>query len=154
MRRLSKTIDGRESHPRLIQRLYRDVSRSAIVAAVLLGIVGGCRGRDLRTAKPDYYVNATDIAGEFTSDPEASERKYFDKVVQLRGRVANVTDQGYTVNLLGGSTIRFVTCHFASHAETGTIRAGDTITIRGNCGMCLESGGNYFLTVFNCILVG
>ena len=71
-----------------------------IVLAVLavLGGIGGYVGykmwnqphRDINEAKADFQSTASDLAGEFQKGGPASDKKYHEKVVSLKGTIAEI----------------------------------------------------------------
>ncbi|MCB0515937.1 MAG: hypothetical protein R2798_03915 [Chitinophagales bacterium] len=91
------------------------------------------------TAKADFQLNAGDLFNAFQADENASNAKYLDKVIQVKGKVQNqkLEDNGvYTIyletsDMMGGT----VSCQMAAdQAEKLTrVKKGDEVGINGIC---------------------
>jgi hypothetical protein len=123
---------------------------STILAAGLLALLActGCSA-DLRNARPDFATSAVSIALDYEGDPAGSEKRYFGKVIEVKGLVNTVNDGGYTVNLMGANRVQVISFGMASQSEGARLHHGDEVTIRGKCGMLLGT----YLSVFNGIIV-
>jgi hypothetical protein len=112
----------------------------AVVAAIALYIYKEYNRthRDTADLAPDYSVNATGLIKEFESDEQASNTKYWDKVIQVEGIVKEITkdDKGFYSVILGDTTVMSsVRCSMDSihNNETALLKKGSPETLKGIC---------------------
>jgi len=92
----------------------------------------------------DFRVMATILADEYNLNPEASDRKYIDRVVEVTGILAEITtDQNNsTVFILReNSTTTGVLCTLDNSAtkKARKYKIGSKVTLKGTCtGMLFE----------------
>lgn len=93
---------------------------------------------DVRNLSAKFEVTASALVAEFVADENAANVKYLDKVVSVKGKVAEVstdTTGKATVFLETGDPMAAVTCSFyddeAASAKALTI--GAEVTIKGKC---------------------
>ena len=94
--------------------------------------------KDTAKLKPDYTVTATDLLKEFETNEQASNKKYWDKVLSIEGMVKEVAkdDKGFYAVILGDTATRSsVRCSIDSaHSnEALTVSRGVTVTVKGIC---------------------
>jgi hypothetical protein len=113
-----------------------------IAAMFLLALVFGIylfnkKPQDVRTVQADYQLNAEELVRQFSDNEDQANQQYLDKIIQVRGRVKEITLEGYsaTVFLDSGDPISGVTCSFYEE-EAGKlkdIKVDQIITVKGKC---------------------
>jgi hypothetical protein len=119
----------------------------ATVAVLLLGTYLYLRympEKSVSKQETDFKVMATVLADEYSLNPEASDRKYIDRVVEVTGIIAEITtDQNNsTVFILReNSTTTGILCTLDNSAakKARQYKTGSKITLKGTCtGMLFE----------------
>ncbi len=87
---------------------------------------------------PDFTVAANDLLKEFESNEQASNKKYWDKVLSVEGMVKDVTrdDRGFYSVILGDTTsLSSVRCSIDSiHGnEAASVKRGHIVSVKGIC---------------------
>ncbi|OQP47008.1 hypothetical protein A4H97_05685 [Niastella yeongjuensis] len=87
----------------------------------------------LANVSADFTVNATDLIKEFVSSEDATNKKYLNKILSVKGIVKNVEAAQNTVVLGDTSDMSGVRCVLDSTANTtvGSLQKGALITIKG-----------------------
>lgn len=103
-----------------------------IIAIAILGLIlvsytgynyilyGG--GRDVQSETAAFTVATKDIVNEFTSDSDASNKKYLEKPVAVSGFVTSVNDKEVILD-------QSVNCNFLN--SDISIKVGQTLAIKG-----------------------
>lgn len=103
-----------------------------IIAIAILGLIlvsytgynyilyGG--GRDVQSETAAFTVATKDIVNEFTSDSDASNKKYLEKPVAVSGIVTSVNDKEVILD-------QSVNCNFLN--SDISIKVGQTLAIKG-----------------------
>lgn len=94
--------------------------------------------KDTAKLKSDYTVTATDLLKEFETNEQASNKKYWDKVLSIEGMVKEIAkdDRDFYAVILGDTaTMSSVRCSIDSmHSnEALTVSRGIIITVKGIC---------------------
>ncbi len=94
--------------------------------------------KDTAKLKPDYSLPAARLVSEFETNEQASNKKYWDKVIRVEGDVKEVLkdDRGFISIALGDtSSLSSVRCSIDSQytKDAGHIRKGDKVAIKGIC---------------------
>jgi hypothetical protein len=94
--------------------------------------------KDIARTKPDYTVSARDLYGEFTTDENEANLKYLNKIVEVHGRIAEVSPQAarnINVILRDADEVSGVSCSLTLNQEKDTVRLkiGNNIKIKGLC---------------------
>lgn len=94
--------------------------------------------KDTASLKPDYTVEATDFIREYQANEQASNKKYWDKVVKVRGRVKQLSrdERGFCTILLGDTaSMSSVRCSIdsAHTQEARSIQENAVIAVKGIC---------------------
>lgn len=94
--------------------------------------------KDTAKLKPDYTLKAEDLVKEFETNEQASNKKYWDKVILVDGVVKQVEkdDKGFYSVVLGDTaSMSSVRCSIDSlHGnEAATVQQGSTIAVKGIC---------------------
>jgi hypothetical protein len=109
------------------------IALSAILAALYLY---NLKHTDMAKAKPDFIITAAAIQKEFEDNETISSAKYINKVIEVTGTVASVTQTGgnnMNISLKSGNDISSVICTFPVIKDPSKIKNGDIIVIRGEC---------------------
>jgi tRNA_anti-like len=93
---------------------------------------------DIRQEAALYKISAVDLLADFNKDEPAANLKYLDKVIAVKGKVAEIkidTTGQATVFLDAGDPLSTVTCSFYNEEAKSVenLKKGNEITIKGNC---------------------
>jgi tRNA_anti-like len=113
---------------------------------------------DTTKQKTAFSVNAMDFIKEFQTNDSLANKKYIEKIIVVTGRVSETENADSTVNIkmIDSITESYIIFAFQQQnaAEAKTLKAGDSISIKGSC-----SGGVYseileteFITFKRCII--
>ena len=94
--------------------------------------------KDTARLKADYSLSATVFIKEFETNEQASNKKYWDKVIRVEGIVKEVIkdDNGFYSLALGDtSSLSSVRCSIDSvhNQEAAAVKKGSVITVKGIC---------------------
>jgi hypothetical protein len=105
---------------------------------------------DTSKVKPDFIITAAALQKEFEDAEAAASAKYIKKILEVSGSVSSVTQadsNNVNISLKSGNDLSSVICTFAT-ADPSKFKAGDEITIRGEC-----SGFLMDVLLNNCAIV-
>ncbi len=93
---------------------------------------------DTAGLNPDFSLTASSLLNEFELDEPSSNRKYWDKILRVEGRVKDVArdDRGHYSLILGdSSSLSSVRCSMDSaHSKYAKFaRKGEWLTMKGIC---------------------
>jgi len=106
---------------------------------------------DTAKAKPDFVVTSTGWQKEFEDNETAASAKYINKIVEVTGTIASVKqseNNSVSITLITGSDMSSVICTFIALPGSSEIKAGESVTIRGEC-----SGYLMDVLLNNCSLI-
>ena len=94
--------------------------------------------KDTENLQPDYSLHAAELIKEFSGDEQASNKKYWDKVIAVNGVVKEKKpdeDGVYTIALGDTADMSSVRCSIDSVHNRAAINVikGATVTIKGIC---------------------
>jgi tRNA_anti-like len=94
--------------------------------------------KDTSKLKPDYSIAATDLVKEFETNEQASNKKYWDKIIRVEGMVKDLTqdDKGFYSIVLGDTSVMSsVRCSIDSvhNNEAALVKKGALIAVKGIC---------------------
>jgi hypothetical protein len=94
--------------------------------------------KDTARLKADYSLAATDLIKEFETNEQASNKKYWDKIIKVEGIVKEVVkdDKGFYSLALGDtSSLSSVRCSIDSVHSNGaaSVKKGSFIAVKGIC---------------------
>jgi hypothetical protein len=94
--------------------------------------------KDTAALKTDYSLQATDLINEFLADEQASNQKYWDKVLVVEGMAKEIThdDNGiYTIAIGDTASMSAVRCNIDSAAgkSAAEILKGSRVAVKGIC---------------------
>ncbi len=128
----------------------------AVVVIALAGVSFGLymynlKPKNLQKTKPDFVVTPAALLKAFESDENAATAKYVNKIIEISGTIQSVKpgeNSALTISLNTGSDISSVICTLQGKAGPSNFRAGEQITIRGEC-----SGYLMDVLLNNCSLI-
>ena len=91
---------------------------------------------DMSKAHPDFVITATALLKEFEDNETNASAKYVNKILEVEGIIASINtakDNILTISLKTESDLSSVICTFPAIADPSKFRAGDSITLRGEC---------------------
>jgi hypothetical protein len=105
---------------------------------------------DTSKARPDYVVTATALEKDFEDNEISASGRYINKVIEVSGSITSVTADSSHLNisLKTGNDLSSVICTFQSSADAAKLKAGDEVTLRGEC-----SGFLMDVLMKNCAIV-
>ncbi len=94
--------------------------------------------KDTANLKPDYSVTATGLISEFETSEQASNKKYWDKVLRVEGVIKelNQDEKGFYSIVIGDTaSMSAVRCTVDSiHSqEAAILKKGSTVAVKGIC---------------------
>jgi len=134
-----------------------------IVFAILFCIVAGILlasglyfkfmpDKNYEKVKADYTLNANNLLTEFEANETKANKKYMDKVVEVKGTIAEITkdQKGATVVALrNADAFSGVLCTLNESSKIQSYNVGQAITIRGVCtGMLMD------VVLNKCVIIG
>jgi hypothetical protein len=128
-----------------------------VVFFIALGGIGAAlymynlKHKDLQNIKPDFFITAVDLQKAFNDDEAAATIKYVKKVLEISGIIESVkTGEERVINLTLKTENNFssVICTFPASAESSKLKAGDQITLKGEC-----SGFLMDVLINNCTVI-
>jgi hypothetical protein len=106
---------------------------SAILAALYFY---NLKHTDMSKAHPDFVITATALLKEFEDNETSASAKYVNKILEVDGIIGSINtakDNILTISLRTESDLSSVICTFPAVADPSKFRAGDSITLRGEC---------------------
>ena len=117
--------------------------KKIIIPLVVLGLIAAGVGyymynkpvESLDKKKADITVSAEQILADYEANEEAANDKYLGKVVEVSGKVAQVTtEEGKNkVHLETGNPISVVISELEEGNNAEGLQAGDQATVKGMC---------------------
>lgn len=87
--------------------------------------------------KADFTIQADSLLMAFESDENAANAKYLDKVIIVKGTIAEITSDtsGYTVILRDETSLSGVSCLLGKDQKekAATLTLGQELTLKGIC---------------------
>lgn len=109
------------------------IAVSAILAALYFY---NLKHTDMSKAHPDFVITATALLKEFEDNETSASAKYVNKILEVDGIIGSINtakDNILTISLRTESDLSSVICTFPAVADPSKFRAGDSITLRGEC---------------------
>lgn len=94
------------------------------------------RSSDLAKTKPDFVITASALQKAFESNEADASAKYIKKILEISGKIASVkpSENGViSISLTTESELSSVICTFPAVKDTSILKAGEEITLRGEC---------------------
>ncbi len=117
--------------------------RKVLLFLLVLGVIGAGVGyymynkpvASLEKKKADIEATSDEIITAYEADEKAADGVYLGKVVQVTGKVSAVTEQEGTKKILleTSNPIAMIICEMETGTETGDVKAGDVVSVKGMC---------------------
>jgi hypothetical protein len=122
-------------------KTYLKITLGLVMFIALAGILAALymynlKHTDMAKAKPDFVVTATLLQKEFEDNETTASTKYINKIVEVTGTITSVKPaDNNTVNitLSTASELSSVICTFPALKNPSEVKAGDVVTLRGEC---------------------
>ncbi len=95
--------------------------------------------RNVEGEAPTFTMEAAALYTEYSNDEEGSNLKFADKVIQVNGKIAELTKEGYQVSIVLNDEMEGVSCALDSMTIDNhkslleNLKTGDEITLKGKC---------------------
>lgn len=112
------------------------VSAIAITAILVALYYYNLKSANLAKARPDFIVTASALQKAFEDNEATASTMYINKVLEVTGKIASVKpaeNRAVSISLKTESELTSVICTFHSVSDPAIFRAGDEITLRGEC---------------------
>lgn len=85
--------------------------------------------------KADLSVTADQLIRDYESDEKTADEKYLGKVVEVSGKVADITQEEgkHKVSLETSNPISAIICELEEHLKTEELKVGEQIKMKGKC---------------------
>ena len=117
--------------------------RKIILFILVLGIIGAGIGyymynkpvASLENKKPEVEVTALQLVHHYEADEKLADESYLGKLLQVSGKVVDITleDGKKKISLETSNPLSLVICELEAGTETGALKAGDEVKIKGKC---------------------
>jgi hypothetical protein len=122
-------------------KLYVKIALFAVmfiaVAAILAALyLFSMTHSDIKKAKPDFEITATQLQKEFDYDETKASIKYINKIVEVTGTIASIKPEennSLNISLATENRISSVICTCPAIRDISEYKPGDKVTIRGIC---------------------
>ena len=116
-----------------------------IIAGVIIGIVVvgliflkvfQPASRSVDKINPDFTLSSTTLVSEFENDEKMANSLYLDKIIEVSGTIANISDDGsvVVVTLKEPESLSGVLCSFDKNfISMEKMSLGTKVTIKGIC---------------------
>lgn len=92
--------------------------------------------KDLQKVKPDYVMTSSELQKAFEDNETSSIAKYVNKIVEVSGYIETVkpgSEKSINISLKTGNNLSSVICTFPKVPDASIYKAGEQVTIRGEC---------------------
>lgn len=95
--------------------------------------------RNIAKEKPAYVLEAKELYTDFSNDETSSYEKYGNKVLQVTGKVADISINENSATIVILDEMEGINCAFDSaafvknHDMLMKIKAGDNVEVKGQC---------------------
>jgi hypothetical protein len=106
------------------------------VTAIIAGLyLYNEKHADMSKAKPDFILTAKEIQKEFEENETAASSKYINKVIEVSGIInsASPPENILNISLQTSNEMSSVICTLEKPAGKQELKAGEEITLRGEC---------------------
>ena len=117
--------------------------KKILIALIVLALIGAAFGyylynkpvESLEHKKADVAISADQLLKEYESDEKAANDKYLGKIVEVSGKVIDITNEEgkKKVNLETSNPISAIICELEGSGDTGNLKAGDDVKMKGKC---------------------
>jgi hypothetical protein len=94
--------------------------------------------RNVVNEESEFFLSSDQLLAEYDKDTAAANKKYLDKVIQLKGKISDiVTDQkgGIVIVLNDGKSMFGITCSISENSKeiVRKTQKGSEISLKGIC---------------------
>jgi len=94
--------------------------------------------KNTASLRPDYSLNAIELVKDFTGNEQASNKKYWDKVIEVNGLIKEIKSDengNYTIGLGDTTNMSSVRCLIDSLQSNAasSLETGSRVVIKGIC---------------------
>ena len=117
--------------------------KKILISLIVLSVIGVGIGyymynkpvESLEYKKADVVISADQLIKEYESDETAANEKYLGKVIEVSGKVADITEEGgkKKVSMETSNPMSAVICEMEEKMSTGDMKAGDNVKMKGMC---------------------
>jgi hypothetical protein len=116
--------------------------KKVFITLVILGAIGAVIGyfmynkqhTDLLSAQADFVLFPSTLANEYDENEETANAKYLDKIIELKGKVREISEDGTGIIILEtGNPMTGIQCEFQNPEDILNLQTGMQITVRGIC---------------------
>jgi len=110
---------------------------------LLLAMIGGLIGynmwnkphHDVSKGQADIVVSCEELMSSYEKNEEEANKKYLQKTVEVKGKVAKVekTEEGTTIVLGSPESLTGVRCEMLDKNRGTNVMEGEEVVIRGKC---------------------
>jgi hypothetical protein len=100
--------------------------------------------KNIAKQEASYTINAAVLAEEYNRNPDVSDKKYIDRIIQVTGTISEITtdqNKSKVIILRENNSSSGVLCTLSDNSSKNAQKyhVGNTITIKGTCtGMLFE----------------
>ena len=91
---------------------------------------------DIAGVGADFRISSAELVEEYCANEKAANEKYLNKVVEIRGTVAEVNREKFgdcSVLIMEEGDYEGINCSFGSPRDIKHLAVGDKVTIKGVC---------------------
>jgi hypothetical protein len=122
-------------------KLYVKIALFAVlfiaVAAILAALyLFSMKHSDIKKARPDFLITATQLQKEFEYDETKASLKYINKILEVTGTIISVKQEennSVNISLSTENHISSVICTCPAISDTSVFKRGNQIIVRGIC---------------------
>ena len=95
--------------------------------------------RNVEGEKPAFTIEAKTLFEEYNMDEEAGNLKFGDQVLQVTGKIVEITSDNFEVSIVLSDEMEGVNCSLDSitivenKTKVDALKLGDDITLKGKC---------------------
>ena len=95
--------------------------------------------RNIEKEAPSFTLEAKVLYDEYNNDEKVSNQKFADKVIQVNGKIAELSIDGHQISIVLNDEMEGVSCALDSltidqnKSVINTLKIGDNITLKGKC---------------------
>ena len=115
------------------------VASGIVLGAATVYYVFNKPHRNIEDATPSFFMTAKNLYNEFNTNEKAANLKYGDKIIQVSGKIVEISGKGYNQTIVLNDELKAVSCALDSLAIVkdkniiSSLTTGDSITLKGKC---------------------
>ncbi|MFZ1677239.1 MAG: hypothetical protein WAT91_08200 [Saprospiraceae bacterium] len=118
--------------------------KKILITLIVLAVIGASYGyyiyvqpveKSMENTKADIVITADQLIKDYEANESEADKKYLGKVLEVNGKVTEVTtEEGKKKIILETSNpISAVIFDFDESINTGNIKTGDNVRLKGRC---------------------